>query len=309
MFQVSPVGELFALLSTTLFSAANISIGRKHRGRASRGGAFLSIVVTFALSFSVWLGLGLGSGFEPPAPAALAWFALAGVLTALVGRIFLYASIRHLGAIKGAAVKRLNPLFSVVLGVGLLGEMVSLPMALGMALIAASFAVLIRQSLRSARGEEAVHARGTLERIANLGYLHGPVSALAYATGYVARKQGLLATPDPLLGTMVGAATGIVCFGALALAIGSLRSDVRATFSEFNPWLWLAALFTSFGQLSYFAALEHTTISKIALITSMEVFVTMFLTRIVLHAEERVPREVWLAAAFGAAGTLLVIRY
>ncbi len=293
----------------TLFAAANISIGTKHQGRASRGGAFLSICITFVLSFTVWLALGLQGEFEPLNRVAIGWFALAGILTALVGRIFLFASLRHLGAVKGAAIKRLNPLFSVLLGVWLLGEVISFQMALGMTLIIASFVVLIRQSLQTAREADTGLAAGTFNRIANLGYFHGPVSALAYASGYVARKQGLLVMPDPVLGTMVGAATGMVLFCLLATAIASLRSDLRATFTELNPWLWLAGLFTSFGQLSYFAALQYTSISKIALITSMEVFVTMFLTRVVLRSDGKLPPDVLLAAALGVLGTLLVIRY
>ena len=294
----------------TLFAAANISIGTKHQGHASRGGAFLSICITFVLSFTVWLALGLQGEFEPLNGVAVGWFAIAGILTALVGRIFLFASLRHLGAVKGAAIKRLNPLFSVLLGVWLLGEVISSQMALGMALIIASFVVLIRQSLQATREADAgLVPAGTLNRIANLGYFHGPISALAYASGYVARKQGLLVMPDPVLGTMVGAVTGMVLFCLLATAITSLRSDVRATFTELNPWLWLAGLFTSFGQLSYFAALKYTSISKIALITSMEVLVTMFLTRVVLRSDGKLPPDVVLAAALGVIGTVLVIRY
>ncbi|HSG65917.1 MAG TPA: EamA family transporter [Gammaproteobacteria bacterium] len=303
------MGELLAIVSMTLFAAANISIGSKHKGRVSRGGAFLSIVITFALSFSIWLGFSLSAGFAAVDGRAIAWFALAGLLTALVGRIFLYASIRHLGAVRGAAIKRLNPFFSVLLGVTLLGELVSLPMAIGMALIVASFAVLIRESLRAETAAQRGQAGSIYERIANLGYLQGPVSALAYASGYVARKQGLLIVSDPALGTMIGAGTGILLFLLLALGIDTLRSDLRATFTELNPWLWLAGLFTSCGQLIYFAALQYTTISKIALITSMEVFVTMFLTRLLLPGERRISRDVWLAALLGVIGTLLVIRY
>ena len=108
---------------------------------------------------------------------------------------------------------------------------------------------------------------------------------------------------------MIGAATAIVSFGLLSSFVDTLRSDVRATFTDFNPWLWLAALFTSAGQLTYFAALEHTTLSKIALITSMEVFVTMFLTRVVIRSEGKLPRDVVLAAMLGAIGMVLVIRY
>jgi drug/metabolite transporter (DMT)-like permease len=304
------VGELLAVLSLFLFSAANVSIGKSFRGRSSGGGSFLSMLMTFGLALSVWAVLGWRSGSAMPSYAAIAWFALAGLLTALLGRLFLYTSIRHLGAVKGAAVKRLNPMFSVLLGVMLLGETMSLPMAFGMALIAASFVVLIRESLHSVRDSGAAgFPDSAVGRTINLGYLQGSISALAYALGYVARKQGLLIEPDPFLGTLVGALAGVAMFVGLAPAIASFRTELRTTFTELNSWLWLAGLFTSVGQLSYFAALKYSTISKIALITSMEVFVTIFLTRVVLRTDTGLTRPLALAALLGVLGTALVIRY
>ena len=115
--------------------------------------------------------------------------------------------------------------------------------------------------------------------------------------------------PDAVLGTMIGAAAGVVCFCVLATVVTTMRTELYRTFTEFRPWLWLAGLFTSVGQLLYFAALNYSSISKIALITSMEVFVTMFLTRLVLRGEEPLPREVVIAASLGVIGTMLVIRY
>jgi len=304
------MGELLAIVSTTLFSFANISIGRTYRGTAARGGAFLSMLMTFGLAFAIWLTVGLRSEFPTPSRAAIGWFVVAGVLTAFVGRVFLFESIRHLGAVKGSAIKRLNPMFSVLLGVLLLGEVISLLMAIGIALIAASFVTLIRQSLKAERAAAAESgAQSALGRIVNLGYLHGPISAFAYASGYVARKQGLLVMPDAVFGTLVGAASGVACFCLLAVLIVPMRAELYRTFTEFRPWLWLAGLFTSFGQLTYFVALRYTSISKIALITSMEVFVTMFLTRVMLRGEEPLPRDVVIAACLGVLGTLLVIRY
>ena len=303
------MGELLAVVSMVLFAAANVSIAQRYRGRPSVGGAFLSILVTLVLSGGVWAALGYGNGQREVPLAAVGWFALAGLLTALVGRVFLYASLRNLGPVRGAAVKRLNPVFSVLLGVLLLNEAVSLPMAFGMALILASFGVLIHESLRAQPPPNTAAGGTAASRLVNLGYLHGPISAFAYASGYVARKQGLLLAPDPFLGTMVGALAGVAMFVALAPVFGNLQTDMRATLASFNPWLWLAALFTSLGQLSYFAALTHSTISKIALITSMEVFVTIFLSRVVLRSEGPLRREVLLAAILGLMGTLLVIRY
>src|SRR5690606_36328987 len=114
--------------------------------------------------------------------AAIAWFALAGVLTIFIGRVFLYASIQHLGAVRASAIKRLNPFFSVLLGVVLLGDRLDGPMLAGMALISLSFAVLVLQSLQTApNNPEPVTEQSAFDQIVNLGYFYGPVSVFAYA--------------------------------------------------------------------------------------------------------------------------------
>jgi drug/metabolite transporter (DMT)-like permease len=72
-----------------------------------------------------------------------------------IGRVFLYASIQHLGAMRASALKRLNPFFAVLLGVGVLGESLSGRAGWGVLLIVLSFAILIRSQWQSPRGEPA----------------------------------------------------------------------------------------------------------------------------------------------------------
>jgi drug/metabolite transporter (DMT)-like permease len=304
------VGELFALLSMTLFSTANLTIVRGFDGRSHSQGAFLSIVVTTVLSALLWLVMGLWHGFPAVDSGAVAWFVLAGASTMLIGRVFLYASIQNLGAVRGSAIKRLNPAFSVLLGVWLLNESIGGAGAVGMLLIFASFGVLIRHSLRTARDEgPAVEQRNAFKSLLTLGYFYGPVSALAYASGYVMRKQGLETMPDAVFGTLVGAVTGAAGFLVIALFNQRYRNDVQQTFSVYNPWLLLAGFASTFGQICYFIALKYSTVSKIALIASMEVFVTMFLAYLVFRGNVVITRDVLIAGAMGVAGTVLLIAF
>jgi drug/metabolite transporter (DMT)-like permease len=302
------VGVTFALLSMTLFSIANITVIRGFDGKTRSSGAFLSIVITFVLSLAIWLFQVSRNGWSPVSVTAVAWFALAGVLTIFIGRVFLYASIQRLGAVRASAIKRLNPFFSVLLGVLLLGEAVTRPMLAGMILIAIGFAVLVRQSLQASSGQaDSPSGKGVFHRMLNLGYLYGPVSAFAYASGYVARKEGLLILPDAALGTMIGALTGIIVFTATACLLRNYRDDLRQTFTTFNPWLWVAGVMSSLGQICYFVALSYSSISKISLITSMEVFVTIFLSMVIFRSKEKLTFDVIIAGLLGTAGTVFVI--
>ena len=304
------MGEALAILSMTLFALTNITIVRGHDGKSRSSGAFLSIVITFLMSTLIWLLMVLRNGWPDVNATAVGWFALGGFLTIFIGRVLLYASIQHLGAIKASAVKRLNPFFSVLLGVLILGETISLPMMVGMLLIVMSFAVLVRQAVfLTGEKNEGDEPHSAFDRFLNLGYLYGPVSALAYAAGYVARKQGMMVLPDSALGTMIGALTGIIFFIITSRFINSYRDDLRKTFTEFNKWFLMAGCLSTFGQIAYFTALNYIAISKIALITSMEVFVTIILSTVFLLNKEKLTVDVIIAAGLGFLGTLIVILF
>jgi drug/metabolite transporter (DMT)-like permease len=300
------MGEVYALASALCFGASNVTIMLGLRRGADDNGAFLSLLLTAGLSALGWLGLGLTRGFAPVTPRGLLWLAAAGVFTAFIGRVFVYASIQHLGAIRASAVKRLSPFFSVLLGLAVLGETLSADMAWGCALIVASFAVLVQAQWRAdASTADAAGSAGPARAAARLGYLYGTVSAFGYALGYLMRKSGLEETPDPLLGAMVGTLVGAMLFVVAGNFSGSYRRAVRATFRRPNPWLYAAGVLGSLGQILYFAALNVSTMSKAALLVSMEVFVTIVLSQLVLG--ERVTPRVALAALLGFGGTALLV--
>jgi len=303
------VGELLALCSACCFAAANLTIARGAGAGARDNGAFLSILVTTVMAAGLWIATSLRSGWPQPTLASLAWFAAAGVLTMFIGRVFLFASVQHLGAVRASAVKRLNPVFSVILAVLVLGESIDRYTAIGMLLIFSSFALLVRQSLKAnaAKGIARDPQASWKSRLKSLGFFYGPVSALAYATGYIARKQGLDLTTDAALGTMVGALVGALTFVIAARFVDSYLESLRAAFTSFNPWLLSAGILSSSGQLLYFAALSHTTISRVALVTSMEVFVTILLSMIFLRKTEQLNGATLQAAGLGVAGTLFIV--
>lgn len=300
------MGELLALLSASCFAAANVTIIRGANGKDN--GAFLSILMTAALAGLLWAGTGATRGWPEINAEGVLWFALAGVLTVFIGRVFLFASVQSLGAVRASAIKRLNPVFAVLLGVLVLGESLDSSTLLGMLLIFVSFGVLLHQSLtaRAAKDKpEHLPKQSWKQSLANFGY--GPISALAYASGYVARKYGLVHLPDPAFGTLLGAAVGATCFLLAARFIDSYRVAVRSTFNGFNPWLYAAAAFASAGQLFYFFALSHTTISKVALISSIEVFVTMFFSVVLFRVRGQLSPPVVIAAVLGVAGTAVMV--
>src|SRR6185437_8262104 len=94
------IGDGYALASASCFAAANVLIARGAKLGDADNGAFVSLLLTAAISGAGWIALGIARGFEPVTTNALLWFAGAGVFTAYIGRVFFYASVQHLGAMR-----------------------------------------------------------------------------------------------------------------------------------------------------------------------------------------------------------------
>jgi drug/metabolite transporter (DMT)-like permease len=294
-------GDAFAIASAVCFSVSNVTIARGARSDSADNGAFVSLLLTTAISALPWLGVGLARGFEPVTLRAVLWFAGAGVFTAFVGRVFFYSSVERLGAMRSSALKRLSPFFAVILGVLVLGETLTGGAMGGLVLLVASFAVLVAGERR--RADQAALS----PRPSRVGYAYAIVSALGYSTGYLLRKMGLADAHDAFLGAAIGCAVGAMLFVVTGAFKPTYAAAVRATFARPNAWLIGAGMMSSFGQILYFAALNESPMSRVALIVSMEVFVTLFLGYALLRRSERVTPALVAAAILGVAGTALIL--
>jgi len=304
-----PIADLAALIAAVCWSCANIAISRGSAGRGGDNGAFLSILITTAFAAVVWAAEAMRRGWVMPTWAGIFWYALAGALTIFVGRVFFHSSIQWLGAVRGSSVKRLSPLFAVLLGVLMLGDPLTGPLIMGTVLIFAGFGVLVHESLRisAAAGREGAGGVRDWRAWVNPGLFFGAVSSLAYAAGNIARKYGLQDVPDPAFGAMLGSLVGALLYVATAAFVNEYRTAVRNAFRRPNPWLLGAGVLASAGQLLFFVAIDRGNVSRAALIVSSEVFVTMAITYLLFRKREPFTRAAVIAALLGFAGTVVIM--
>ena len=295
------LGQVLAVFSAASFAFANYFISRTTRSGGDKGVMF-SVLVTMGISALLWLVLEGAAVARPQSRAdwlALGWFAVAGVLAMVFGRTLVFESIRRLGVTRSAAVKRLNPFFSVILAAILLSEAITRLDLVGMAAIAAAFGILIRESFR-ARGRLAVAAPPPA------AYLFGIFGALAYAMAYIARKAGLDVLPTPAFGTFLSAACGFVAFAGLALVSPVRRGHFALMFRHLDRWIVAAAVMVSFGQIFLFAALAYESVSTVVMIASLEIFISIFLTVVIFRTETRPGLLIGVAAVLATVGVVLV---
>ncbi|OES44731.1 DMT family transporter [Domibacillus iocasae] len=307
------MGDLLALLAAFSFGCANVMVKKGTDQNSVNNGAFLSILITFFLAGCIAFGRGMLEGWVIFTTVGIWWFVLAGILTAFIGRTLLFTSIQHLGSVRASAIKRLNPLFAVLIGIFFLHEALNTWILIGIICIFGSSAVLMYESFittkknkkNTAASKQDQRGNGRfriLKMIASFGYVYGIVSALAYAIGYVVRKEGLEEMPDPYVGTMIGALVGIMVFLFLSLFQKRYRQSIKSTFSSFQPWLFGAGIATSAGQILYFAALLQSGVSQVAIIASTDVIFTLLLSSLVFKTHEGITKTVIFASITAMVG-------
>jgi drug/metabolite transporter (DMT)-like permease len=318
------MGEIYAFMSAIGFALANVMIKKGTTKNSKNNGAFLSVILTTLIAGIFFIGLGLSRGWAVLNLEGILFFMLAGIFTAFLGRNLLYSSIQHLGAVRSTAVKRLNPFFAVILAILILNETMTFTLFIGMILIFFSFGILIHESYRSKQAKEQdIYELGDsnaietslgiikktiilLRQFVSIGYFFGLVSAFCYSLGYVARKYGLKEIPDSFFGALLGSGVGAVCFVLMALFQERYRIIVSSTFKQFQPWLFTAGIMTSLGQILYFLALYHIEVSRVALIASIEIIFTIFLSAWVFKTFENLNITVITASIISMLGAAII---
>lgn len=294
------LGPAYALAGATCFALGNIAIVKASNAKGDKG-ATLSVLVTVVVSALIWLvfeGGTLPAREDPRLVEALAFFALAGILVMAIGRSLVFVSIRRLGATRASAVKRINPFFSVLFATVLLGETINGLDATGMALIAAAFALMIRQSFR--KSDAANQPPPAVD------YMWGVGAAACYASSYVARKFGLEALPLPAFGTMVSALVGLVAVAVVGIFVKRYRDNVRDIFRNATPATVAAGVAISFGQIFTFAALAHAQVMTVVMVGSLEIFISNVLAVAIFRTEQRAHWTTLLAGLLAASGAIAV---
>ncbi len=302
------IGEIFAMLAAFCYAFGSVAATKNAREKGGRGNAvLLSIVLTALFSGGLWLIMG---PTLPPIDAdfwtGVAIFVVAGMLATVLGRIFFFRSIELAGAIETGLIRRLIPVFAAALAILFLGESLTGGSALAFVLVFAAVALVVltnRREIVAAEDEEAAR-RASGER--NTGRVLALMSAASYAGSYVARKFAMRWLPDPLIGAFIGAVAAFAWFAFAGLFSTAYRRHLTELFRRPTGWQLVAAASISLGQTAQFVALSFTTVTAVAIIGTIEMFLAAWLAAWVLHTEERPGPAFALASLMAMAGVIVL---
>jgi transporter family protein len=228
-------------------------------------------------------------------PAIAFWaFVGAGAVGASFGKIFYYKGIDTVGASKSTSVKNSSPILTTVLAVILLGEELTLPIAVGVALIVAGILVLTRSE---SKGEG---------RPNRLSYFFYPLmAAMCFGINPVFKKIGVIETTLPTLGALITQCTGLI----MMLTAGRflrIRPKWERVPTKSLLYLTLGGVAEALGSLFTYYALIYAPAVLVSPIWRVSPLVTFVLARFTLRGIEVVTLRDGVAATFIVGGVFVL---
>lgn len=269
------------------------------RGMAAGASALrASLIVVVIDAVVYWTALFVRDGqrvLADVAPDAAVIFLFAGLVGTGVGRVATFTGVHRVGASVNSAAISTRPLFAVALAFVWLREPITIPTAVGIALLVGGLIVLT-----TSRGGDL---RGWRQR----DLLFPLLAALAFALGNVVRRFGLTTTDMTALQAVAFNETAaLVALAGYALVGG--RRDAFAPPRRSDAYFVGSGILTAIALVSLFAALGHKdgVVAVVDPLTGTAPLFTTVFAYFLLDDLERVTRGVVLGAVLIVAGAVLV---
>lgn len=238
-------------------------------------------------------------------------FAAAGIFSTYLGRWFFYESVVRFGPAKASVFQVSSPLFTALMALLLLGERLTLPVALGMGLTVAGLILVSYKPgfMRRPAGSAAVVAPAASwrQRLLQSVLLLGLASSLAYAIGNVLRGSAVRVWNEPILGGLIGAGFGL----ALHLAFTPAKSELLASLRKADRrGVWLYALIgvcTISGQICTIGAMRFIPLSIATLVTLCTPLLVFPLSHFLLKNRENITPNTLAGCGLTLLGIFIIV--
>ena len=255
------IGIVLALLSAAT-SGFSVVLVRRH---ASGSNAFnVSLVITMVGMVILWpLAIAL-TGFDSVNVAGFALFAVSGVLSPGLVRLFYYQGLKKLGVAVNSSIYAAYPLYSALLAVLLLSEVLSVWNALGILAILVGI-VFADLSINRSNGQSGAGWRSFVFPI---------LGGVTLGVSSVIRKFALDISNVPVFGVAVAYTFSFLPYALILMSSRPARKGLAL--KQNLRWFWVAGIGQAVTWMLAFYALSFDQVSIITPLLSIEpVFVAL----------------------------------
>ena len=285
------IGTALALFSAAA-SGISVILVRKHSTESNA--LNVSLIISWVGMAILWPLAIFLTDFATINLAGILIFVVSGVLTPGIVRLLYYSGLKKLGAPVNSSVFSVYPLYSVLLAVLLLSEMLSLENWVGVLLVILGGA-LVEMSSREINSGVKYNRRNLIFPI---------LGGLTLGVSSIIRKYALDIYNAPVLGVAVAYTFSFLPYAVMLMGSRSTRKDLSLK-RDFR-FFWIAGIGQAISWILSFYALSYERVSIITPLLSVEpLFVALF-AYIYLRDLEQVSRKLVVSIILTFLGVVLV---
>ena len=285
------LGVALALLSALASGISVVSV-RKHSEGASVFN--MSLVIT-AVGMAVLWPLALEEGlFEAMTLAGFAFFAVSGLLSPGLVRLFYYKGLKDLGASVNSSIFAVYPLYALLPAVLLLNEIVTAWNLLGIIAIIVGV-ILVERCMNGKRGHENIGWKGIVAPL---------LGGLMLGGATIFRKFALEESDAPVLGVAIAYVFSLLPYLFALGGYAHLRKDLSLK-KDFR-WFWVAGIGQAVSWLLAFYALSFEQVSITTPLLAVEPLFVVAFGYFYVRELERVSAKLAASIAICVLGVALI---
>lgn len=293
-----PIAILFALLSALFFSLQGIANRKAVIGKEVIPGAFLSVAVGVPFILPIILRNGDIFTFFSTNPFSIFLLAIMGVIQFVGGRGLMTLGVKMIGATRSSTIRETALIHSVLLGVLVLDERVTVISGLAVTLIL--FGIL----MASLSGEAIPQGISKSFRNSNLlkGILIGLLGALFMGFSPILIKAALPDISSPIMATWISFLFGTLAW--LVILTGTRKIGGIKRLGRTSIILFLVAgVMTVIAQLFRFSALGlEQVVIVVPIIAGLSPIFSLIFSAILIREIEGINRFVIIGILVSAVG-------
>lgn len=285
------IGIALALLAAATSGLAVILVRKQDR----ESNAFnVSLIISCVGMVILWPLAMLITDFGATTFEGIAFFAISGVLSPGIVRLLYYSGLKKLGAPVNSSVFAIYPLYSSLLAVLFLGEMLSVENWLGILLvILGGFFVELSSRKINNRHESSKNA-----------VIFPILGGLILGVSSITRKFALNFFNAPVLGVAVGYSFSLLTYALILMFSAptrkklSLKQDLR--------YFWKAGIGQALAWILIFYSLSYELVSIVTPLLAVEPIFVVFFAYLYLRKLEHVSPKLVVSIILTVVGAVLV---
>jgi len=279
-----------------LFAAATVSLSvvlvRKH---STESNAFnISLIISLTGMVGLWPLAILLTDFGTINLEGLLLFAVSGVLSPGLVRLFYYSGLKKLGASVNASFFAINPLYSSFLAVLLLNEILSFENWIGIMLVIFGGIFIGTNSIQTTMGDKPSRKNWALP----------VVGGFALALSSILRKYGLNLYNAPVLGVAIAYTFSLLSYSLILILTKSTRKELSLK-SDLR-FFWKAGVGQALSWILIFYALSYEQVSIVTPLLAIEPLFVTFFAYLYLRKLEYISPKLAVSIVLTVLGVILV---